>query len=307
MKKQLSIIPVILFMSAIIGLSCKDAATDTSVKEQKNEYMIRLITLDPGHFHAALLQKYMYTGVDSIVHVYAPEGPELQAHLSLVKQYNTRAESPTSWKEEVHSGPDFLQKMFSEKAGNVVVIAGNNQKKTAYIKQAIDSGFNVLADKPMAINTADFNSLLEAFASAEKNKVLLYDIMTERSEINSILQKEFMHISEVFGDLEKGTVKEPAIVKQSVHHFYKTVSGKPLVRPAWFFDVEQQGEGIVDVTTHVIDLIQWSCFPGVSLDYKKDINMLSAKRWATELTPSQFKQATLNDTYPDYLKKDLKD
>ena len=299
--------PVIIGLSSIIGLSCHDAATTTSVKEQKDEHMIRLITIDPGHFHAALLQKSMYPGVDSTVHVYAPEGPELQAHLNLVKQYNTRSEAPTAWKEEVFSGPNFLQKMFAEKAGNVVVIAGNNQKKTSYIKQAVDSGFNVLADKPMAINTADFNALLEAFASAEKNKVLLYDIMTERYEINSILQKEFMHMPEVFGELEKGSAANPAIIKQSVHHFFKSVSGKPLVRPSWFFDVSQQGDGIVDVTTHVIDLIQWSCFPGEALDYKKDINMLSAKRWATALTPSQFKQVTQKDTYPDFLKKDLKD
>jgi hypothetical protein len=32
----------------------------------------RLITLDPGHFHAALVQKFMYADVDPLVHVYAP-------------------------------------------------------------------------------------------------------------------------------------------------------------------------------------------------------------------------------------------
>ena len=31
----------------------------------------RLITLDPGHFHAALVQKFMYPDVDSVVHVYS--------------------------------------------------------------------------------------------------------------------------------------------------------------------------------------------------------------------------------------------
>ena len=51
---------------------------------------ISLVTLDPGHFHAALVQKSMYNGVDSTVHVYAPEGPELEAHQALVTQYNTR-------------------------------------------------------------------------------------------------------------------------------------------------------------------------------------------------------------------------
>ena len=32
---------------------------------------VKLITLDPGHFHAALVQKSMYEQVDSTVYVYA--------------------------------------------------------------------------------------------------------------------------------------------------------------------------------------------------------------------------------------------
>lgn len=67
----------------------------------------------------------------------------------------------------------------------MVVIAGNNKFKTNYIKASVDSGLNVLADKPMAIDTEGFNTLVQAFESAEKNKVLLYDIMTERYEIRS--------------------------------------------------------------------------------------------------------------------------
>ena len=36
---------------------------------------VRLMTLDPGHFHAALVQKEMYPGVAPRVDVYAPLGP----------------------------------------------------------------------------------------------------------------------------------------------------------------------------------------------------------------------------------------
>ena len=44
----------------------------------------RLITLDPGHFHAALIQKSMYDGVDPRVAVYAPLGPaELTLHVAV--------------------------------------------------------------------------------------------------------------------------------------------------------------------------------------------------------------------------------
>ena len=55
--------------------------------------------------------------------------------------------------------------------------------------------------------------------------------------------------------------KIPSIVKESVHHFFKYVSGNPLKRPGWFFDTTQQGEGIVDVMTHLVDLTLWEAFP----------------------------------------------
>ena len=264
-----------------------------------------MITLDPGHFHAALVQKTMYPDVDSIVQVYAPEGPDLQLHLDRIKGYNSRAENPAAWKEEVYSGNDFLEKMLNEKKGNVVIMAGNNQKKTEYILKAIEAGLNVLADKPMAIDTKNFELLKIAFDAAGKKNVLLYDIMTERYEITSMLQREFSFLPEVFGQLEKGTASNPAITKESVHHFYKYVSGNILTRPAWFMDVSQEGEGIVDVTTHLVDLVQWECFPEQTINYEQDVHLISARRWPTDMTPSQFNAVTKLNGFPDYLKKDV--
>ncbi len=287
----------------IIAAGC---STGTEKSQEKMDTKLQLITLDPGHFHAALVQKSMYADVDSVVHVYAPEGQEVKSHLSLVDSYNTRTENPTTWKQQVYTGQDYLEKMFAEKAGNVVVIAGNNKLKTDYISRSVESGLNVLADKPMAIDLDGFNKLVKAFESAEKNKVLLYDIMTERYEINSMLQKEFAHLP-AFGQLEKGTPENPSVTKVSVHHFFKNVSGKPLVRPAWFFDVKQQGEGITDITTHLVDLVQWECFPDQILDYKKDVEIVSAKRWATRISAEQFEKVTKQKEYPEYLKADVKD
>lgn len=274
-------------------------------KNEADKAAIRLITLDPGHFHAALVQKTMFDDVDSVVHVYAPDGPDLQLHLDKIEGYNTRAEHPTHWKEEVYKGPDFFDKMIADKAGNVVVMAGNNRLKTDYIQKTVGAGFNVLADKPMVINASKFDQLKESFATAEKNKVLLYDIMTERYEITTQLQRAFSQQAALFGTLEKGTPENPAVTKESVHHFYKNVSGSILTRPAWFMDVAQQGEGIVDVTTHLADLVQWECFPEQTIDYQKDISLTSARRWTTDMTLSQFKAITKQDAFPDYLKKDV--
>jgi len=157
----------------------------------------------------------------------------------------------------------------------------------------------------MAIDKGNFALLKTAFAAAEKNKVLLYDIMTERYEITTMLQREFSLLPAVFGEQEKGTVGNPAVTKESVHHFFKFVSGSTLVRPPWFMDVSQEGEGIVDVTTHLVDLVQWECFPNQVIDYEKDVALLSARRWATAMTLSQFNAITRLNGFPAYLKKDV--
>lgn len=276
------------------------ACTNTPKETMKP---IHLVTLDPGHFHAALVQKSMYDSVDATVYVYAPEGDDVKQHLARIDGYNKRADKPTAWQQVNYFGNDFFDKMIAEKKGNVVVLSGNNRLKTDYILKSLESGFNVLADKPMVINEQGFEELKQAFDVAAKNKKLLYDIMTERSEITTVLQRELSMTPSVFGTLEMGTPSNPAITKESVHHFYKFVSGNVLTRPSWFMDVEQQGEGIVDVMTHLVDLVQWASFPNQTLDYTKDIQVNTAKRWATDMTLSQFKTITKTDGFPDYLKK----
>lgn len=114
-------------------------------KENHKPIKVRLVTVDPGHFHAALVQKTMYEEVDSVVSVYAPPGNDVELHLKRIEGFNNRQENPTYWKEEVYTGMDFFDKMLQDKQGNVVVLAGNNQKKTEYILQCIQNGFNVLA------------------------------------------------------------------------------------------------------------------------------------------------------------------
>ncbi len=266
---------------------------------------VKLITLNPGHFHASLVQKQMLREISPVVHVYAPAGPDLQNYLTTIKGFNTRKVNPTHWKEKVYTGPDYLVKMLAQKPGNVVVIAGNNREKTHYIKVCLDDSLNVLADKPMCIDTKGFDLLEKAFDTAKKNHVLLYDIMTERSEITTILQKALMHTPSVFGQLQKGTPQDPAVIMESVHHFFKYVAGNPIKRPAWFFDTNQEGEGIVDVSTHLVDLAMWICFPSEAINYKKDINVYNARHWPTMLTLKQFQKVTRLKNFPEFLRKKL--
>ena len=304
-KNLIPVVAVATLLSACAGGGQKSTENATP-KFTGAAGEVKLMTLDPGHFHAGLIQKSMYGQIDPTVYVYAPEGDDVTQHLARIDGFNKRAENPTSWVEKVYTGADYLEKMLAEKPGNVMMVAGNNAKKTEYIQKAVESGLNVFADKPMVITHEAFPVLEQAFKTAEEKGVLLYDIMTERHEITSIVQRDLANNAEIFGGLVDGTPEQPAVTKESVHHFSKMVAGNPLKRPAWFFDTAQQGEGIVDVTTHLVDLVQWGCFPEVILN-KTDVQMISAKRWTTDISSAQFEKVTSLKEFPEYLKKDVAD
>ncbi|MCE5186557.1 MAG: hypothetical protein LLF76_10570 [Planctomycetaceae bacterium] len=289
----------VCILLSLICVSCGEP-----MEKKSTDYSVTLLTIDPGHFHASLVQKSMYPQVDPTAYVYAPAGPELQAHLNMIQQYNTRPENPTKWNEVVYTGPDYLQKAIAEKKGNVVVLAGNNQKKIEYIKAAVDAGLNVFADKPMVISSDGYATLQQVFQTADQKNLLLYDIMTERYEITTMLQKELAQQAAVFGQLKPGTAEDPSIQMGSVHYFYKSVSGSTLKRPAWFFDTNKQGEGIVDVMTHLVDLTMWEAFPEQPIKID-EVQIASARHWPTVLTQQQFKEVTQEDVFPDFLKTSL--
>lgn len=292
----------ILFSCFVVSTTLLSTPVKSQIKQNEK---IRLITLDPGHFHAALVQKTMLKGFEPDVYVYAPKSKDVLDHLDKINGYNHSAVNPTHWNEIVYTGTDFFNRMITERRGNVIVMAGNNQKKTEYIKRSVDAGFNVLGDKPMAIDKEHFEMLKAAFDDAARKKLVLYDIMTERYEITNALQREFAMIPQIFGQLKKGTPQNPGVEMESIHYFYKYVSGSVLSRPAWFFDVKQQGEGLQDVGVHLVDLTQWECFPDKTINYQKDIQFNSAKRWASAVTLSQFKAITKLNGFPAFLKKNV--
>src|SRR5690606_34989478 len=168
---------------ALAAVACFAACN--SAKEEMEKKDIQLITVAPGHFHAALVQKSMYPDVDSVVHVYAPDGPEADAHLALIDQYNGRAENPTSWAEKVYRGDDFLQKMLEEKKGNVVVLAANNQHKVENNNKLGSAVLNLKGEKAMYIHTDGSSRLYEALAPRAAGGVFFYDFSTVGYEIHT--------------------------------------------------------------------------------------------------------------------------
>ncbi|MFW6104183.1 MAG: putative oxidoreductase C-terminal domain-containing protein [Bacteroidota bacterium] len=279
-------------------------APDTNFTGAENEVV--LMTLDPGHFHSSLVQKYMVPQVAPESYVYAPEGSDVQQHLDRIENFNTRDENPTNWEVNVYTGKDYLERMIEEKPGNVVVIAGNNAKKTTYINECVSNGLNVLADKPMVIFPEKYPELEEAFEMAEEKGIFLYDIMTERNEVTSILQKRLAHTPEIFGEMQEGSEEDPAFIQQSVHHWFKYVAGEPIQRPPWFFDETQWGKAISNVSTHLIDGIQWAAYPQQVLE-KDDVELLNASSWTTSLNLEQFQKITRLEEWPSYLEEELED
>ena len=271
------------------------------------EEPVRLMTLDPGHFHAALVQKQMPPGVAETVHVYAPLGPDLLAHLGRVAAFNRRPENPTRWRLEVHTGEDSLARMLREKPGNVVVLSGRNRGKIDSVLASVEAGLNVLADKPWLIAAADLPKLEQALDTAERKGLVAYDVMTERYEITTILQKALANAPDVVGTIPAGSEQEPAIEMESVHHLMKVVAGAVNLRPAWFFDTEEQGEGLADVATHLADLVPWLLFPEQAIDYRSELQVLSARRWPTVLDRAQLLRLTGERELPASLAAALKD
>lgn len=262
---------------------------------------IKLITLDPGHFHAALFQREMLPGVSPVANIYAPLGPDLTAHLNRVAQFNLRRDNPTHWQLEVHTSPDPLKRLLADRRGNVVVLSGNNREKIDRIEAIVSAGINVLADKPWIIEPEAFPKLQAALDKADKRRVIAYDAMTERSEVSCQLQRELVNDREVFGEPVKGTPTEPGVRVESSHYLMKEVAGVPLLRPVWFFDIRQQGEGLADVGTHLVERAQWTLFPESAIDYRRDIVVLSGTRWPTTLKRAQFQRVTSAAEFPDFL------
>ncbi len=259
-----------------------------------------MVVVAPGHFHASLLQKNTLPGVSDTVRVYAKRGSELEAYKNTIDSYNTREDNPTSWVLDIYEGEDFLDHIPSSDGSSFAVFAGNNKYKSDYILHCVERGYHVISDKPMAINAEGYAKLQRAYDLADAKKLVIYDLMTERHDIQNEVTRAIMSDDGIFGEVSG------RIEIEDIHHFFKQVSGKPLTRPMWYFDVRQQGEGIADVTTHFIDLILWECFPEKAVTVA-DVEVTSGTRFPTLITLDEYKAVTGADTFPEYLVQDLKD
>ena len=261
--------------------------------------MQRLLFYEPGHFHAALVLRRANPRVAREIHLYAKPGPEREAFLALVAGFNTRDEAPTDWTVELHEGDDPLAALIAERRGALVVLAGRNAPKLSVIRQLHENGFHVLADKPWITTCAGLADLAAVTSAAP----IAMDIMTERYDALARLRQRIVATSEVFGELiaDDG----PTIELSSIHHLCKQVDGRPLRRPEWYYDIRIQGDGLVDIQSHMTDQAQWLIeSAGVS---GSGFAIDSARRWSTEVSLDVYRESTGAETFPDSLTADPQD
>jgi predicted dehydrogenase len=269
--------------------------------------LIRLMTLAPGHFHAALVQRRAMYGVHPRAHVYGPLDADTVAHVARIAAFNRRPESPTAWEIDLRAGGDYLGRFAREQPGNTVVLSGRNRPKIDLMRLAVENGLHVLADKPWIIDHADFPKLEALFREAELREVLVWDVLTERFEITNWLQRELIRNPDVFGSWQAGTPDQPALTLHSVHYLKKSVNGQPLARPWWWFDPGISGEAMADVGTHLADLAIWFVAPDQAVDHATQVQMLAADRTPLLLSEEQFREVTGLAGYPAELRSRVVD
>ena len=159
--------------------------------------------------------------------------------------------------------------------------------------RSIDAGLNVLADKPMVRTPNDLVKLRQAFKTAAQKHVLLYDIMTERNEVTTALQRALSMQPALFGTLVKGTTDNPAITKVSVHNYSKIVAGAPLKRRSGSSTCQRAS--IVDWTTPSTSSRGRRSRAGLTGDVQ-----MAARRWPTPISLAQFSKVTGADGFPTF-------
>ena len=260
--------------------------------------MHTLAFLEPGHFHAALTLGTPHPNVREEIFVYAPPGAELDDFLALIDAFNRRAENPTAWKPVVRAGDRSLERLIADRPGDVVILAGRNDRKMAMMRRLHDAGFHILADKPWLAGPDGLDDLRHTLSGGP----LAVEIMTGRHDITSRLTRKLVGETEVFGGFDEDKEGQPAIEISGVHHLEKMVNGAPLRRPVWYFDVRVQGDGIADIPTHMVDQVQRlvAAASGAAAPPSR-LELIAARRWATRVPRALFARVTGRPDFPPEL------
>ena len=265
--------------------------------------MTELVFYDPGHFHAALLLGAPNSRLSPDIHAYGPAGPDLERFAVLVEIINGRLAAADRWRLTLHPGDNGLTELIAAHPGAIVVLAGKNAPRLAVMKQLHDGGFAILADKPWITDSRDL-PLLDQVTSGLP---LAMDIMTSRFDTGARLRHRIITDDDIFGGFESRAGDLPALEMSSLHHLCKLAAGEPLIRPAWHYDISVQGDGMVDIQSHMSDQALWLVADDQRVDFAQDFELIDARRWATAVPLTVFRESTGEERFPVTLQGDIAD
>ncbi|HJN14777.1 MAG TPA: Gfo/Idh/MocA family oxidoreductase [Armatimonadota bacterium] len=132
--------------------------------------------------------------------------------------------------------------LLQQTSPDIVAVANENDLKAQVILDALASGADVIADKPLAI-TMDEQTAIEAALARDPDRRLL-NLLTLRGA------SEWRGLHDV---VRSGKIGEPAHCRVRM-----AVRLKRAERPPWFLDVRRSGGLFLDLLIHGIDQVEWA-------------------------------------------------
>lgn len=259
----------------------------------------RFQVLNPGHFHAALVFRESEYRLLEDIDVIVKNSDQALPFIDQINRFNERELQPTQWQFSVHERADVVFDAGVEKDSCVVVVSGQNHSKLQTVTELTGQGRNVLVDKPLLVHANQLASIEQAFAGPGQ----VMELMTARHQVLTRLCQAIASAEQLFGGFTENA--QPALELKSVHHLCKTVDDKPLIRPDWYYDVAVQGNGLVDIQTHMIDQAMWFVLGDQPIDDQVVIELESARLWSTPVPKDLFARSTGLSDYTTELKRYL--
>lgn len=152
----------------------------------------------------------------------------------------------------------------------IVGTSAVNSQKIDVIERCSEKGIHVIADKPIVVNKTDFKRL-EKVSKDDKIQIGLMLTMRFMPEVYTVKKI-----------IEEGIIGEVINIEILNPHCLR-----PKSRPEWFFDKEKNGDLVVDLMVHSIDLFNWFT-EGSVVDYKGVIHKKILKERETFYDSASF-------------------
>ncbi len=123
---------------------------------------------------------------------------------------------------------------------DIVAVANENDKKAEVCLVCLDYGADLIVDKPMALSIEDVASLKKKANASSRSILMLFSL---RGDPQCIKLHEIVH---------SGLIGDPVQIYGKM-----SVEMKAEKRPPWFLDSRRSGGPILDLSIHMVDLVEW--------------------------------------------------